>query len=173
LKNYEVILEPGRSIIADAGMLLTQVLYVKRQGGQTFVIVDAGMTELIRPALYGAKHEIVSVYEPSAPHHALRTSSDEQEVNSLNGEIFSVQVVGPVCETTDVLVREVHLPADVKSGDLLAVLDAGAYGMVMASNYNARPRPPEVTVSENGQNFKVSRQRETWDDMARLESGPD
>jgi diaminopimelate decarboxylase len=183
LKSYDVILEPGRSIIADAGMLVTRVLYVKRQGGQTFVIVDAGMTELIRPALYGAKHEIVSVTPPPA-HNGTETpppapprtrrgekeGDDPKKMEWSHDETIPVQVVGPVCETTDVLGREVSLPADVKPGDLLAVLNAGAYGMVMASNYNARPRPPEVMVCEDGQSWKITRQRETWEDMARFET---
>lgn len=143
LREYEVLLEPGRSIVADAGLLLTQVLYVKEQGGQRFVIVDAGMTELMRPALYNATHEIVPV----------RRSE---------GKLTPAQVVGPVCETTDVLGRDVLLP-DVQAGDLLAILTAGAYGMVMASTYNARPRPAEVWVE--GEKAVIVRQRETWDDL--------
>lgn len=151
LHGYEVILEPGRSIVADAGLLVTRVLYVKQQGGATFVITDAGMTELIRPALYEAHHEIVPVRRTDAPPQ-------------------TVQVVGPVCETTDVLGRDVAMPLPLPApGDLLAVLTAGAYGMVMASNYNARLRPAEVVVNADGTSWQVARRRETWDDLVRLE----
>ena len=149
LEGYEVILEPGRSIVADAGVLITRVLYTKEQGGQHFVIVDAGMTDLIRPALYDAHHEIVPVVRDDQPADI-------------------VQVVGPVCETTDVLGRGVVLPP-VKPNDYLAILTAGAYGMVMASNYNARPRPPEVTVSEDGDSWYLVRRRETWQDLIAQE----
>lgn len=147
LRGYAVILEPGRSIIADAGVLLTQVLYRKAQ----FVIVDAGMTELIRPMLYEAQHDIVPL------RHA-DSAGDP------------VQIVGPVCESTDVLATDRQLGA-VQAGDGLAVLGAGAYGMVMASNYNARPRPAEVMVMEDGHTWRVIRQRETWDDLIRGETG--
>ncbi len=145
LEGYEVILEPGRAIVADAGMLITRVLYTKEQGGQRFVIVDAGMTDLIRPALYDAHHEIIPIIRNEQPTDA-------------------VQVVGPVCETTDVLGRGINLPP-VQPNDCLAILTAGAYGMVMASNYNARPRPPEVAVSEDGNSWYLVRHRETWQDL--------
>lgn len=149
LDGYEVILEPGRAIIADAGVLIARVQYVKDQGGAKFAILDAGMTELIRPALYEAHHEIVPLLEKS-------------------GEVEAVQVVGPVCETTDVLGRDVRLPP-LSGGDALAILTAGAYGMVMASNYNARPRPPEVMVGEDGKTWYIARRRETWDDLVAAE----
>jgi diaminopimelate decarboxylase len=149
LDGYHVILEPGRSIVADAGLLITRVLYVKEQGGSKFVIIDAGMTELIRPALYAARHEIVTVTRNG-------------------GATEPVQVVGPVCETTDVLGRDLELPA-LQPGDTLAILTAGAYGMVMASNYNARPRPPEVLVAEDGKSWYVARRRETFDDLVAAE----
>lgn len=150
LKDYDVLLEPGRSIVAEAGVLVTRILYVKKQAGQTFYIVDAGMTELIRPALYNTRHEIVPVTEAA-------------------GSRTSVQVVGPVCETTDVLGNDVVLP-NLQPGDLLAVLTSGAYSMVMASNYNARPRPPEVVVAETGDGWTIARERETWADLIRNES---
>ena len=150
LAGYNVLLEPGRAIIADAGLLVTEVLYLKAHAGEHFAITDAGMTELIRPALYEAHHEIV-------PVEARR-----------NQRAPSYQVVGPVCETTDVLARGVTL-GDVQPGDLLAVLTAGAYGMVMASNYNARPRPAEVCVSPDGATWTIARERETWDDLVRGE----
>jgi diaminopimelate decarboxylase len=150
LRGYDVLLEPGRAIIADAGILVTEVLYLKSHAGEHFAITDAGMTELIRPALYEAHHEIV-------PVDARR-----------NADASTYQVVGPVCETTDVLARGVAL-GDVQPGDLLAILTAGAYGMVMASNYNARPRPAEVCVMPDGATWQVARQRETWDDLLRGE----
>lgn len=149
LEGYTVILEPGRSIIADAGVLLTEVLYVKEQGGQRFVIVDASMTEIMRPALYGAHHDIVPLMQTDA-------------------ELSPVQVVGPVCETTDVLGRDVMLPP-VQAGDQLAILTAGAYGMVMANNYNMRPRPAELVVSADGETYTVVRKRETLEDLLRGE----
>jgi diaminopimelate decarboxylase len=147
LRGYTVLIEPGRSIAADAGLLLVEVLYIKRQGGRTFAIVDGSMAELLRPALYDAQHAIVPLVESAA----------ERE---------TVTVAGPVCETADVLGRDVPLPP-LAPGDRLAVLTAGAYGMVMASNYNARPRPPEIVVDAD--RWRVVRPRETWDDLTRGE----
>lgn len=146
--NYSIILEPGRSIIADAGILLASVLYEKRHAGQRFIILDASMTEIIRPMLYQAHHDIVPI----------------QQAN----ETMLTQVVGPVCETTDVLGRDVPLP-ELSAGDGIAVLTAGAYGAVMASNYNARPRPAEVVVNPDGTSWRIVRQRETWEDLLRGE----
>lgn len=143
VQDYEVLLEPGRAIVADAGLLLTEVLYVKKQAGQTFYIVDASMSELIRPALYQAYHEIVPIIKHETP-------------------VTPANIVGPVCETADVLGRNMQLP-ELKAGDLLAVMTAGAYGMVMASNYNARPRPAEILVS--GESWYIAHERETWDTM--------
>ena len=147
LDGYAVLLEPGRSIVADAGVLVAEVLYVKRQAGQNFYIVDASMAEMIRPALYGAHHEI-------AP---LRKTS---------GDMVVAQVVGPVCESADVLARDRLLPV-LQEGDKLALLTAGAYGMTMASNYNARRRPAEVVVEESGDCWRVSRRRESFKDLVR------
>jgi diaminopimelate decarboxylase len=130
------------------------VLYVKRQGGHTFLITDTGMTELIRPALYNAHHEIVPLTQ-SPPEEGTITAT----------------VVGPICETTDVLARNVVLPP-LQSGDLLAILSAGAYGMVMASSYNSRPRPPEIVVDESGDKWYVSRRRESWQDLVQFETPP-
>ncbi len=146
-RGLRLLLEPGRSIVADAGVLLTRVLYTKRQGEQTYVLVDSGMTELIRPMLYEAQHAIVPLTErePGPP----------------------VIVAGPICESTDVLGRAVPLPL-AQPGDLLAVLTTGAYGMVMASNYNARLRPPEVVIEPDGAAWRVARRRETLDDLLRL-----
>jgi diaminopimelate decarboxylase len=159
LHGYEILLEPGRSIIADAGILVIRVLYVKHQAGQTFLITDGSMAELIRPALYQAHHEIV----PVVSH-----SSDNSSVLSPQSSALST-VVGPVCETADVLGRSIPLP-DMQPGDLLAVLTTGAYGMVMASNYNARPRPPEVVVLKDGKSWQIARRRETREDLVQYES---
>lgn len=146
LEGWQVKLEPGRSIVADAGLLLVSVLYVKRQGGQRVVITDGSMTELIRPALYGAVHPVVPLRMAPSAGAAI--------------------VAGPVCESADILHRGADLP-DLVPGDRLAVLVAGAYGMTMASNYNARVRPPEIMV--DGSSWQVARRRETWDDLLRLE----
>jgi len=150
LRGYKVLLEPGRAIVADAGILLATVLYVKEQAGKIFYIVDAGMTELIRPALYGARHEIVPL-----------TLSD--------GEPVTAQVVGPVCESADVLAQDREM-ARLKVGDQVAIMTAGAYGMAMASNYNSRLRPAEVVVAVDGASWSVSRRRETLEDLLRLEN---
>jgi len=152
LAGYNVILEPGRSIIADAGMLVSNIIYVKQQAGQTFYITDASMTELLRPALYDAHHEIIPI---------VKTSELTEAIN----------VVGPVCETADVLGRGIPLPA-MSPGEPLAILNAGAYGMVMANNYNMRPRPPEIVVRPDGKQWDIVRRRETWADMLRLEISP-
>jgi diaminopimelate decarboxylase len=151
ISGYELLVEPGRSIVADAGVLITRVLYTKFQGGQQLVIIDASMTELIRPMLYQAHHEIVPVL------------SDSKAVR------IPTQVHGPVCETTDVMGKDVLLP-ELKPGDLLAILTAGAYGSVMSSHYNARPRAAEVLVHEDGITWSVVRQRESWADLLKGET---
>ena len=145
--DLEVLIEPGRSIVAEAGVLLTRVLYRKTNGDREFVIVDAGMNDLIRPALYHAHHEIIPLRENQA------------------GSI-TADVVGPVCESGDFLARGREI-ANVLPGDLLSVCTAGAYGFVAASNYNARPRPPEILVE--GSRYRVVRQRETFEDLIRGE----
>lgn len=142
-----VLVEPGRSIVGAAGALLTRVLYIKENRGKQFVIVDAGMNDLLRPALYSAFHRV----EP---------------VVARGGDTRRVDVVGPVCETGDFLARDRNLEL-VQPGDLLAVRDAGAYGFVMASNYNMRPRAAEALV-ENGAT-RLIRRRETFDDLTRTE----
>jgi diaminopimelate decarboxylase len=148
--NVHLLLEPGRSILGPAGVLLTSVLYRKENGRKKFVVVDAAMNDLIRPALYRAYHEIVSVI-PSA-------DSSKTEI---------VDIVGPICETGDFFARDRELPT-VAEGDLLAILDTGAYGMALASNYNSRPRPAEVLVA--GKSAKVIRRREKMSDLLRFES---
>ena len=143
-----LLLEPGRSLVASAGALLTRVLYVKENHGKRFVIVDAGMNDLLRPALYQAYHRIETV-SPATPSAG------------------SADVVGPVCETGDFLARDRELPA-VSEGDLLAVRDAGAYAFAMASNYNLRPRAAEVLVE--GGELRLLRRRETFEDLVRTEA---
>jgi diaminopimelate decarboxylase len=142
-----LLIEPGRFLVAQAGALLTRVLYVKRNGKKTFVIVDAAMNDLIRPALYQAHHEIVPV-QPRA------------------GRARVVDVVGPVCESGDFFARDRKL-GPVEPGDLVALLDAGAYGMVQSSNYNSRPRAAEVLVE--GAKAKLIRRRETMADLLATE----
>jgi diaminopimelate decarboxylase len=139
--NVHLLLEPGRAIVGPAGVLITSVLYRKQNDGKRFLVVDAAMNDLIRPALYSAYHEIVPVVQS-------KDSSVKKE---------TVDVVGPVCESGDFFARDRELPR-VEEGSLLAILDTGAYGMVLASNYNTRPRPAEVLVS--GKSFKVIRRRE-------------
>jgi diaminopimelate decarboxylase len=150
--DLHLLLEPGRSVVGPAGILLTSVIYKKENDGKRFVVVDAAMNDLIRPALYGAYHQIVPVARNSGGGAA-------REI---------VDVVGPVCETGDFFARDRDLPV-VAEGDLLVILDAGAYGMVLASNYNTRPRPAEVLVS--GKSAKVIRKRETVKDLLQSERG--
>ena len=147
--RVHLLLEPGRLLVGPSGVLLTSVIYNKTNRGKRFVIVDAGMNDLLRPALYGAEHEIVPV------------------VNAAGRKSHTVDVVGPVCESGDFLAHDRTL-ADVEDGELLAVLDAGAYGIALSSNYNTRPRPAEVLV--NGKNVQLIRRRETFADMVRAES---
>ena len=145
--RVKVLLEPGRAIVGPAGLLLTRVIYRKTNGDKKFVIVDAAMNDLIRPSLYQAQHQIVPA-------------------SSRDADTEVVDVVGPVCESGDFFARERELPV-TSEGDLLAILDAGAYGMVLASNYNTRPRPAEVLVY--GKLAKVIRKRETVGDLMRGE----
>ena len=146
--DLALMLEPGRSIVAEAGVLVTRVLYRKRSPRKEFIVVDAAMTDLIRPALYNAHHEIVPLRRT-----ALGT--------------VRADVVGPVCETGDFLARDRDV-ASVLPGDYLAVCTAGAYGFVAASNYNSRPRPPEALVE--GAAWRLVRARETFEDLVRGET---
>ncbi len=147
-----LIMEPGRVIVGNAGILLTRVLYTKEGDAKRFVIVDAAMNDLIRPSLYGAYHEIRPVHETS------------------RAKIVTVDVVGPVCESGDFLAKDRAMP-DAKPGNLLAVMSAGAYGFTMASNYNSRPRVPEVMV--RGGEIHVVRAREEYADLVRGEAIPE
>jgi diaminopimelate decarboxylase len=157
LRNLKVrlLLEPGRSIVGPAGVLVTSVIYRKENDGKRFLVVDAAMNDLIRPALYGAYHEIVPV---------IRSKDSGAKSEAAKCEV--TDIVGPVCETGDFFARDRELPS-VSEGDRLAILDAGAYGMVLASNYNTRPRAAEVLVT--GKSVKVIRRREKISDLLRGE----
>ncbi len=159
-KPYRIAFEPGRYIAGNAGILLTRVLYRKTGGEKKFVIVDAGMNDLIRPTLYESYHHIWPV-KPDAANVAIERN---KAVEPKNGEI--VDVVGPICESGDYLAKNRPLPT-TKRGDLLAVFTAGAYGFAMSSNYNNRPRVPEVLV--DGGSYKIIRRRETLEDLVALE----
>lgn len=145
--GVELIFEPGRAIVAAAGVLLTRVEYLKKNGANEFAVVDAGMNDYLRPALYGAAHLI----EP------VERRAEEQR---------SMDVVGPICESADLLATDCQLA--VEPGDILAVLSTGAYGSAMASQYNGRPRPAEILV--DGTQTHLIRRRETLDDLMRGES---
>jgi len=145
--GLRLAMEPGRYIVGNAGALIARVQYVKDNAFRRFVVVDAGMNDLIRPPLYQAWHEIVAVRETP--------------------ETFLADVVGPICESGDFLAQERPVPA-VLSGDLIAVLSAGAYGFAMSSNYNSRGRAAEVVV--DGSAFRLARRRETWDDLVAHET---
>ena len=145
--DYKLLFEPGRLIVGQAGILLTRVLYRKQAAGKDFIIVDGAMNDLMRPSLYQAHHEVAPVRE-AAP-------------------IKEADLVGPICESGDFFARDRMLP-DFASGDLAAVLNSGAYGFVLASNYNSRPRPAEVMVS--GREFRIVREREGLNDLFRGES---
>lgn len=155
VKSLEVslILEPGRVIVGNAAVLLTRALYVKDTDEKRFVIVDAAMNDCIRPSLYGAFHELKPVLEPGP-----------------NAESAAVDVVGPICESGDFLAKNRPL-SKIAAGELVAMMSAGAYCASMASNYNSRPRAPEVLVS--GKDAHLIRQRETWDDLITRERIPD
>lgn len=148
--DVHLLLEPGRAIVGPAGVLLTSVVYKKANNGKHFLIVDAAMNDFIRPALYRAFHEMVPV----------------QLSIGDSGRKTIVDVVGPICETGDFFARDRELP-DIEEGELIAILDTGAYGMVLASNYNTRPRAAEVLVS--GKSAKLIRRREKIADLLRLE----
>ncbi len=148
--NLTLIMEPGRFIMGNSGILLTSVEYVKESGDKTFVIVDSALNDLIRPTLYEAYHRIVPVVDSNNP-------------------IRNVDVVGPICESGDFFAKDRPLPLPVEK-DLLAIKSAGAYGFTMASNYNSRTRSAEILVS--GDSYEVIRRRESWEDLIRHETNP-
>ncbi|GHG15636.1 diaminopimelate decarboxylase [Paracoccus aerius] len=149
----EIEIEPGRNIVGNAGVLLSQVVYVKEGEGRDFLIVDAAMNDLLRPAMYGAHHDIVPLIEPA-----------------VGATVQPFDVVGPVCESGDTFQKGAELPA-MAAGDLIAFRSAGAYGAVMASEYNSRPLVPEVLVS--GDHFAVIRARPTFEEMLARDSIPE
>jgi diaminopimelate decarboxylase len=150
--GLRLVMEPGRFLVGECGLLLTRVLALKRAGGKAFVITDAGMTELLRPSHYGGFHAIEPVKQ--------KKNRDETVVD----------VVGPICENGDFLARDRLLPLP-KAGEMLAVRNAGAYGFSMAMNYNSRPRSAEVLV--DGDEVHLIRERETYEDLVRGERIPD
>jgi len=149
--SLRILVEPGRFLVGNAGVLLTRIRYIKTTAAKKFAIVDAGMNDLIRPALYQSYHEIVPVKE--------RKSERERKTSKID-------IVGPVCESGDFFALDRGMP-ELHEGDLLAILSAGAYGFVMASNYNSRPLPAEVLV--RGDKFTLIRKRQTWEDLVRGE----
>jgi len=159
-KKLKLILEPGASIAANAAILATQVLYLKTGGKKKFVIVDAGMNDLIRPPLYDAFHFIW----PARVDNKFVPDRRDKDLKLTGTEV--VDVVGPICEPTDFFAKDRRLPP-VKRGDVLSIFTAGAYGFSMASNYNARGRAAEVLI--DGDNFSVIRRRETYEDLISLE----
>ena len=147
-KNIKIILEPGRFVSGNSGILVTKVLYEKKTPAKSFVIVDAGMNDLIRPSFYGAHHEIQPI------------------IKRKDAKSLTVDVVGPICESGDFLAKDRKMPESMV-GDLLGVMSCGAYGFAMSSNYNSRPRTAEVVVK--GNRFFVARRRETYEDLIRGE----
>ncbi|HPD46376.1 MAG TPA: diaminopimelate decarboxylase [Anaerohalosphaeraceae bacterium] len=159
-KNLKLILEPGKAIIANAGILLTRTLYTKTGGEKKFVIVDAGMNDLIRPSLYEAFHFIW----PAAVNAAFVPAKRSKDLAVEGTQV--VDVVGPICEGADFFAKDRAMPP-VKRGDLISIFTAGAYGFTMASNYNARPLPAEVLV--DGNTWKIIRKRQTYEDVVAPE----
>jgi diaminopimelate decarboxylase len=159
-QGLEIILEPGRQIACNAGLLVAEVLYVKKGGDRNFTIVDAAMTDLIRPALYGAEHFVYPV--------TLRDGAPvpQKKLSFAPAGGQKMDIVGGVCESSDFLAKDRVLPV-MQRGDLLAIFSAGAYGFVMSSQYNSRPRAAEVLVE--GKSWRVIRRRETYDDLFAAE----
>jgi diaminopimelate decarboxylase len=149
--DTQIIMEPGRYLVGNCGVLLTEVLYVKETAERKFLVIDAAMNDLIRPAMYDAYHGIEAVQNRRAPE----TLYD---------------IVGPICESSDIFARERSLPA-MKQGDLAVINTAGAYGFSMASNYNTRSLPAEVLV--DGDQYAIIRKKQTFEDILKAETIPD
>ncbi len=162
--DVRILVEPGRFLVGNAGVLLTRVRYIKESGDKKFAIVDAGMNDLIRPALYRSYHEIVPVEQGrgDSPNRLLSSES-----RSTSKSLEKIDVVGPVCESGDFFALDREMP-ELHEGDLLAIMSAGAYGFVMASNYNSRPLPAEALV--RGDKVVLIRKRQTWEDLVRDEA---
>jgi diaminopimelate decarboxylase len=178
--GVRILLEPGRLLVGNAGVLLTRVRHIKEAGRKKFAIVDAGMNDLIRPALYRSYHEIVPVEQrvrPSSqsspsgtggyrPRVSWESGSGAVREAPSEGKTEKIDIVGPVCESGDFFALDREMP-ELHEGDLLAIMSAGAYGFVMASNYNSRPLPAEVLI--RGDKFALIRERQTWEDLVRGE----
>src|SRR2546430_8209266 len=160
--GIRILVEPGRFLVGNGGVLLTRVRYIKKSRAKKFAIVDAGMNDLIRPALYHSYHEIVRVEEPWT-----RTITSMSRSKSKSKNTVKIDIVGPVCESGDFFALDRDMP-ELHEGDLLAIMSAGAYGFVMASNYNSRPLPAEALV--RGDKFALIRKRQTWEDLVRGET---
>jgi diaminopimelate decarboxylase len=156
----QLVLEPGRFIVGNAGILVSKVLYNKETGGKRYIIQDAAMNDLIRPTLYDSFHRIW----PVAPSSSVPECPDDFEAD-IAGTLVQ-DVVGPVCESGDFLAKARNLP-EMKAGELMAIFSAGAYGMTMSSNYNARCRAAEVLIS--GSSHRLIRRRETYEDLVACE----
>jgi diaminopimelate decarboxylase len=189
--GIQILVEPGRFLVGNSGVLLTRVLYMKKSDAKTFAIVDAGMNDLIRPALYHSYHEIVPVKEPGiltptlstlrpvaipggrrkAPGegetvHESKSRNTSTSKSKIERKINKIDIVGPVCESGDFFALDREMP-ELHEGDLLAIMSAGAYGFVMASNYNSRPLPAEALV--RGDKFALIHKRQTCEDLVRDE----
>jgi diaminopimelate decarboxylase len=171
--GVRILVEPGRFLVGNAGVLLTRVRYIKQTESKRFAIVDAGMNDLIRPALYQSYHEIVPVEDPrmrTITSTRLRRASARQASRSTSkNKTEKIDIVGPVCESGDFFALCREMP-ELHEGDLLAIMSAGAYGFVMASNYNSRPLPAEALV--HGDQPALIRKRQTWEDLVRGEGEP-
>ena len=154
--GIRILVEPGRFLVGNAGVLLTRVRYIKHTAEKKFAIVDAGMNDLIRPALYHSYHEIVPVKEPITSRSTSKNKNKTEKID----------IVGPVCESGDFFALDREMP-EVHEEDLLAIMSAGAYGFVMASNYNSRPLPAEALV--HGDKVWLIRRRQTWEDLVHEE----
>ena len=192
--GVQILVEPGRFLVGNSGVLLTRVLYIKKSDAKTFAIVDAGMNDLIRPALYHSYHEIVPVKEPrtptlstlrpvAVPGGGRKAPGKGETVRESKGgntntskskterkKVEKIDIVGPVCESGDFFALDREMP-ELHEGDLLAIMSAGAYGFVMASNYNSRPLPAEALV--RGDKFALIHKRQTWEDLVRCEVDAD
>jgi diaminopimelate decarboxylase len=169
--GLRILLEPGRLLVGNAGILLTRVRYIKETAQKKFAIIDAGMNDLIRPALYGSYHEIVPVEKviqlsPQSSQRSAQSRSRGSREAAGEGKTNKIDVVGPVCESGDFFAQDREMP-ELRAGDLLAVMSAGAYGLVMASNYNSRPLPAEAMV--RGSEVTLIRKRQTLQDLVRDE----
>jgi diaminopimelate decarboxylase len=167
--GLRILLEPGRLLVGNAGILLTRVRYIKETAEKKFAIIDAGMNDLIRPALYGSYHEIVPVEKITEPSPQSSPSGRGGRAAAGEGKTNKIDVVGPVCESGDFFAQDREMP-ELRAGDLLAVMSAGAYGLVMASNYNSRPLPAEALV--RGDKLALIRKRQTINDLVRDEVDP-